>query len=167
MTPGPRRIGGTTWLAVAVAVLLPALAWMQYDWVTQLAAADRDRRERTLRTAASQFTAAIDTELSRIGGSLQLDGAMVERQDWDAYALRYAGATANQSPSLVRGVWYVETRSRARPRRRRAAACSRQWMPRAARPLRRRAAGPTTWPLVRSRLLKQTADGRPARRRSA
>ena len=79
------------------------------DWVTQLAAADGDRRERTLRTAASQFTAALDTELSRLGGSLQLDGAMVERQDWDAYALRYATATANQSPSLVRGVWYVET----------------------------------------------------------
>jgi two-component system, OmpR family, sensor histidine kinase SenX3 len=114
MTPRPRRIGGTTWLAVAVGLLLPALAWMQYDWVTQLAAADRDRRERTLRTAALQFTAAIDTDLSRIGGSLQLDGAMVERQDWDAYALRYAAATANQSPSLIRGVWYVETE---RPRR--------------------------------------------------
>jgi len=109
MTPARRRIGGTTWLAAAVAVLLPALAWMQYDWVTQLAAADRDRRERTLRTAAAQFTAAVDTELSRLGGSLQLDGAMVEREDWDAYALRYAAATASLSPSLVRGVWYVET----------------------------------------------------------
>ena len=84
------------WLAAAVAVLLPALAWMQYDWVTQLAAADRDRRERTLRTAAAQFTSAVDAELSRLGGSLQLDGAMVEREDWDAYALRYAAATAGQ-----------------------------------------------------------------------
>jgi two-component system sensor histidine kinase SenX3 len=114
MPTSPRRFGGTTWLAAAVALLLPILAWMQYDWVTQLAASDRERRERTLRTAAAQFTAAIDTDLSRIGGSLQLDGAMVERQDWDAYALRYAAATANQSPSLVRGVWYVETE---RPRR--------------------------------------------------
>lgn len=104
-----RRISGTTWLAAAVAVLMPVLAWMQYDWVTQLASVDRERRERTLRTAASQFTSAIDTELSRLGGSLQLDGAMVEREDWDAYALRYAAATANQSASLVRGVWYVQT----------------------------------------------------------
>ena len=97
MTPGPRRIGGTTWLAAAVAVLLPVLAWMQFDWVNQLAGADRDRRERTLRTAAAQFTAAIDTDLSRIGGSLQLDGAMVERQDWDAYAIRYAGEIGRAS----------------------------------------------------------------------
>ena len=113
MTPRAWRVGGTTWLAAAVAVLLPALAWMQYDWVNQLASADRERRERTLRTAAAQFTSAIDTELSRIGGSLQLDGAMVERQDWDAYAIRYSDATANQSPSLVRGVWYVEAIERA------------------------------------------------------
>ncbi|MGD9904610.1 MAG: sensor histidine kinase [Vicinamibacterales bacterium] len=105
----PRRIGGTTWLAAAVAVLLPALAWMQYDWVTQLATADRERRERTLRTAAAQFTSAVDNELSRLGGSLQLDGAMVERRDWDAYALRYAAATANQPPGLIRGVWFVES----------------------------------------------------------
>lgn len=109
MTPAPRRLGGITWLAAAVGLLLPALAWMQYDWAAQLATADRERRERTLRTAAAQFTAAVDTELSRLGGSLQLDGAMVEREDWDAYALRYEAATANQSPSLVRGVWYVET----------------------------------------------------------
>ena len=74
---------------------------MQYDWVNQLASADRDRRERTLRTAAAQFTSAIDTELSRIGGSLQLDGAMVERQDWDAYAIRYAGR--DRQPVAVAG----------------------------------------------------------------
>jgi signal transduction histidine kinase len=109
MTPAPRRVGGLTWLAAAVGLLLPALAWMQYDWAAQLATADRERRERTMRTAAAQFTAAVDTELSRLGGSLQLDGAMVEREDWDAYALRYEAATANQAPSLVRGVWYVET----------------------------------------------------------
>jgi signal transduction histidine kinase len=150
MTPRRRRIGGTTWLAVAVGLLLPATAWMQYDWVTQLAAADRDRRERTLRTAASQFTAALDTELSRLGGSLQLDGAMVERQDWDAYALRYAAATANQSPALVRGVWYVERVGRQDDEMR---LVLRQWMP------EQRTFDVVSWPddlaTVRGQLLKQ------------
>jgi signal transduction histidine kinase len=179
MRSRPRRIGGTTWLAVAVGVLLPALAWMQYDWVTQLASSDRDRRERTLRTAAAQFTAALDTELSRLGGSLQLDGAMVERQDWDAYALRYAAATANQSPSLVRGVWYVERAGRReerdrdgdrdrrdrddRERDRRdndrdepVRLVLRQWMP------EQRTFEEVAWPddlaTVQAQLLKQTAD---------
>jgi two-component system sensor histidine kinase SenX3 len=179
MRASPRRVGGTTWLAAAVALLLPILAWMQYDWVTQLASADRDRRERTLRTAAAQFTAAIDTELSRLGGNLQLDGAMVERQDWDAYALRYAAATANQSPSLVRGVWYVERvrpgegRDRGRDRRDRnrddtghdrrdddadapIRLVLRQWRP------EQRTFDEVAWPAdlagVQAQLLKQAAD---------
>ena len=102
------RLGGTTWLAAAVALLLPALAWMQYDWVNQLATADRERRERTLRAAGAQFTAAVDAEVSRLGGSLQLDGAMVERRDWDAYALRYDSAVNDGAGALVSGVWFVE-----------------------------------------------------------
>ncbi|MBI4486207.1 MAG: hypothetical protein HY655_09375, partial [Acidobacteria bacterium] len=35
-------------LAAAVVVLLPALAWLQYSWLEQIADADRERRERTL-----------------------------------------------------------------------------------------------------------------------
>lgn len=102
------RFGGTAWLAAAVALLLPALAWVQYDWVNQLATADRERRERTLRAAGAQFTAAVDAEVSRLGGSLQLDGAMVERRDWEAYALRYDSAVDNGAGALVAGVWFVE-----------------------------------------------------------
>lgn len=109
MARGSRALGGGTWLVIAVLLLLPALAWLQYDWVNQLALADRDRRERTLRAAASQFTSAVDTELSRVGASLQLDGAMVERRDWDAYALRYESALTNAATAaLVQHVWYVE-----------------------------------------------------------
>ena len=108
------RFAKTTWLAATVAVLLPALAWLQYDWVNQLATADRDRREHTLRGAAAQFTSAVDGELSRVGASLQLDGAMVERHDWDAYAIRYEGAMANAATaSLVKQVWLIEALGRA------------------------------------------------------
>jgi two-component system, OmpR family, sensor histidine kinase SenX3 len=102
------RFGGTTWLAAAVALLLPALAWMQYDWVNQLATADRERRERTLRAAGAQFTAAVDAEVSRLGGSLQLDSAMLERRDWEAYGLRYDSAVDDGAGALVAGVWFVE-----------------------------------------------------------
>lgn len=102
------RFGGTTWLAATVALLLPALAWMQYDWVNQLATADRERRERTLRAAGAQFTAAVDAEVSRLGGSLQLDSAMLERRDWEAYGLRYDSAVDDGAGALVAGVWFVE-----------------------------------------------------------
>ncbi|MEZ5291567.1 MAG: HAMP domain-containing sensor histidine kinase [Vicinamibacterales bacterium] len=107
MTRRPRALGSTPWLAATVAILLPALAWLQYDWVNQLATADRERRERTLRAAAAQFTATLDAEIGRLGGSLQLDGAMVERRDWDAYGLRYDSAMVS-APGLVTGVWLAE-----------------------------------------------------------
>ncbi len=102
------RFGGTTWLAATVALLLPALAWVQYDWVNQLATADRERRERTLRAAGAQFTAAVDAEVSRLGGSLQIDSAMLERRDWEAYGLRYDSAVDDGAGALVAGVWFVE-----------------------------------------------------------
>ncbi len=102
------RFRGTTWLAATVALLLPALAWLQYDWANQLAAASRERRERTLRAASAQFTGAVNTEVSRLGGSLQLDGAMVERRDWDAYALRYDSVIESGAGALVAGVWFVD-----------------------------------------------------------
>lgn len=108
MTRAPRSLGATPWLAAAVALLLPALAWLQYDWVNQLATADRERRERTLRAAGAQFTSALDAEVARLGAGLQLDGAMVERRDWDAYALRYDGAIDDGLGAFVSGVWFVE-----------------------------------------------------------
>ena len=104
----PRSLGATPWLAATVAILLPTLAWLQYDWVNQLATADRERRERTLRAAGAQFTAAVDAEVSRLGGGLQLDGAMVERHDWDAYALRYDAAIDGGTSVLEPQVWFAE-----------------------------------------------------------
>lgn len=104
----PRSLGATPWLAATVALLLPALAWLQYDWVNQLATADRERRERTLRAASAQFTAAVDADLARLAGGLQLDGAMVERRDWDAYALRYDAALDGGAGNLEPQVWFAE-----------------------------------------------------------
>ena len=110
MTRASLRFAKTTWLAATVAVLLPALAWLQYDWANQIADAERDRSRRTLRAAATQFTSAVDAELSRVSANLQLDGAMVERKDWDAYALRYESAVANAATAaLVKQVWFVES----------------------------------------------------------
>jgi signal transduction histidine kinase len=80
---------------------------------------------------------------------------MVERQDWDAYALRYAAATANQSPSLVRGVWYVE-KARGQDHDDDGELVLRQWMP------EQRTFDVVPWPddlaTVRAQLVKQTSD---------
>ena len=49
------RPSGLTILTAALLVLLPALAVLQYRWVGQVSAAERDRMERNLRVGAYQF----------------------------------------------------------------------------------------------------------------
>ena len=93
-----------------VMLLVPALAWMQYQWLGQLSEAERERMQRTLRTAAAQFANEFDMELSRTLIGLQVDGATIRDQNWSAYAQRYsAWASSASEPRLVRDVWLVDT----------------------------------------------------------
>jgi two-component system sensor histidine kinase SenX3 len=99
-----------TILVGVVMLLVPTLAWMQYQWLGQLSTAERERMQRTLRTAAAQFATEFDTELSRTLVSLQVDAQMVRDQNWTAYAQRYSiWANSAIEPRLVRDVWLVDT----------------------------------------------------------
>ncbi len=103
------RVSPVTILVAIVMLLVPALAWMQYQWLGQLSEAERDRMQRTLRTAAAQFANEFDNELSRTLVSLQIDGATIRDQNWAAYAQRYAAWAAGASDArLVRDVWLVD-----------------------------------------------------------
>jgi signal transduction histidine kinase len=104
------RVSGVTALAAAVLVLLPALAWLQYSWLDQIAAADRDRRERTLQTAASQLAQEFDGELAKAVAGLQLEATMVVEQMWNRYAARYqAWAATAIAPEIVKAIYFVES----------------------------------------------------------
>lgn len=104
--------------AAAIVVLLPALAWLQYSWLDQIAVADRDRRERTVRTAATQLAQEFDLELGKAFFALQVDTTMVEPRGWPAYASRYAAwTTAAANPRMVQGVYLASApRSGATPK---------------------------------------------------
>jgi len=98
-----------TILAALVMLLVPALAWMQYQWLGQLSEAERERMQRTLRTAAAQFANEFDTELSRTLVSLQIDGTSLRYQNWQEYASQYSRwASATSEPRIVRDVWLVD-----------------------------------------------------------
>ena len=104
------RFSAVTILVGIVLLLVPALAWMQYQWLGQLSTAERERMQRTLRTAAAQFATEFDTELSRTLVSLQVDGQTIRDQNWTGYAQRYsAWATSASEPRLVRDVWLEDT----------------------------------------------------------
>jgi signal transduction histidine kinase len=104
------RVSPVTILVAIVMLLLPALAWMQYQWLGQLSEAERERMQRTLRTAASQFANEFDTELARTLVSLQVDGEALRDQNWNGYAQQYSRWSASVSePRIVRDVWLVDT----------------------------------------------------------
>ena len=110
MTIGKQRVSAVTILVGLVMLLVPALAWMQYQWLGQLSTAERERMQRTLRTAAAQFATEFDTELSRTLISLQVDGPTLRDQNWTAYAQRYSQWSASTTEArIVRDVWLVDT----------------------------------------------------------
>ena len=105
-----RRISAVSILVGIVLLLVPALAWMQYQWLGQLSVAERERMQRTLRTAAAQFATDFDTEMARTLGGLQVESAQLRDENWAAYAQRYTVWTNSVSvPQLVRDVWLVDT----------------------------------------------------------
>ena len=111
MTFGKRPVSAVTILVGLVMLLVPALAWMQYQWLGQLSTAERERMQRTLRTAAAQFATEFDTELSRTLISLQVDGQTLRTENWAAYAQQRYSVWANSSsePRLVKDIWLVDT----------------------------------------------------------
>lgn len=109
MTPRRLRASGLSILAAAVLVLLPALAWLQYSWLDQIADADRDRRERTLQTAATQLAQDFDGELAKAANALQIESSIVEQQAWSRYAARYQSwIETAPAPQIVKAVYFSE-----------------------------------------------------------
>ena len=105
-----RRISAVTVLVGLVMLLVPALAYMQYQWLGQLSTAERERMQRTLRTAAAQFATEFDTELSRALVGLQVDGPTIRDENWTGYAQRFSAWTSGTTePRLVREVLLVDT----------------------------------------------------------
>jgi signal transduction histidine kinase len=98
-----------TLLTVALLVLLPMLAVLQYQWAGQLSDAERERMQRNMQNAAAQFSDAFDHEIGRAFIALQVDGSIVRDQAWDRYAERYtAWFTTAAYPSIVANVYLID-----------------------------------------------------------
>ncbi|MEO8678688.1 MAG: HAMP domain-containing sensor histidine kinase [Vicinamibacterales bacterium] len=110
MQVGARRFSAVTVLVGIVMLLVPALAWMQYQWLGQLSQSESERMHRTLRTAASQFAVDFDSELSKAMVGLQVEGSVLRDRNWTSYAQRYTGWVDGAStPKMLREVLLVES----------------------------------------------------------
>lgn len=104
MRPAARRPLALYLVAGGALLLLPIMALLQYRWIGQVSDAERERRERTLKTATSQVAQDLDVELFRAFAGLQVDGDTLKADDWTLYANRATAWRAVTAPGIVRDV---------------------------------------------------------------
>ncbi len=107
------RPSGLTLLTCGLLVLLPAVALLQYRWVGEVSAAERERMGANLRNATQQFRDAFDLEVGRAFLNLQV-GPFTARDGWsDQYSDRYdAWMDTAEHPRIVSAVMVVDAPDR-------------------------------------------------------
>jgi signal transduction histidine kinase len=94
---------------VALLILLPTLAVLQYQWVGQLSTATRERLQRNVRIAAAQFREGFDVEILRAVLSLQVGQATAREGVSERYAERYnTWLNTAAHPQIVSDVLVVD-----------------------------------------------------------
>jgi signal transduction histidine kinase len=95
-------------------ILLPLLAVLQYRWIGEVSAAERDRLESSLRLASDHFASDFDSELARLSSNFQFrDGfpesgePVVERyQNW---------SETSGYPRLIRNIYLLKANPDSEP----------------------------------------------------
>lgn len=104
-----RRLSGMFVLASVLALLLGVLAVLQYRWVGQLSADERDRIKDHLKDSADEFAEDFNRELTRAFFWLQV-GPVIRQEDTpepDAQRYERWYSTA-ESPELIAGIYQVD-----------------------------------------------------------
>ena len=95
-------------------ILLPALAIVQYRWIGEVSAAERDRLESSVRAASDGFASDFDAELARTAMSFQIREGFPE--DGGAVLQRYQSwLDAASYPRLIRSISLIRTSPNASP----------------------------------------------------
>lgn len=103
-------------LGVALAALL-VLTTLQYQWVTQVSAAARERMQTNMQVGAERLRDDVNRELARAYLSFQIRADTVNDRDWARYARRYDNwFNTAPYPRLVKQVYLVEINQRGRVR---------------------------------------------------
>ncbi len=94
-------------LAALLAMML--LASLQYHWVGQVSAGERERMQANLHAGALRFSEDFDREIARVYLNFQMDAATLRDRAWWRYSRRYSDWLSNAPyPGLVRDVFLVE-----------------------------------------------------------
>lgn len=95
-------------LTLALLVLLPILAILQYRWMGQVSEGERERLQKTLREGADRFAADFDRELARIFISFQTIPFEKEKSGEAFTSCLTHWAQESAYPQLIKDVYLVK-----------------------------------------------------------
>ncbi len=96
-------------VVAGLALTLLILAFLQYHWIGQVSAADRERMELSLNTSAAQFIQDFRREMLRPAQAFRPDPIIAASRDWDHYIRRYEEwQRTAPDRDLLSGVFLVE-----------------------------------------------------------
>src|SRR5262245_49762900 len=106
-----RRFSWQLPAAAAMLVVLIVLATLQYRWLGDVSQAERERMRASLRSRATDFAQAFDTELSRAYTAFHVDGDQLADPVATLTAAQARWQSAAASPAVVRAVYLLDRKS--------------------------------------------------------
>ena len=108
------RSKSSVFLVSLLLILLPLFAILQYRWIGEVSAAERDRLETSLRDASNRFASDFDQELARVSTGFQIRDGFPE--NGQGLLQRYQAWSENAAyPQLVRSIDVLRTAQDAAP----------------------------------------------------
>jgi two-component system phosphate regulon sensor histidine kinase PhoR len=102
-----RRPSSTLILVLILLVLLPFLAYKQYEWLGKVSTSEREQMLENMRSAADRFRDDFDREITRIQSSFQLSGEASSTLQSQAASLYSVWEREAPYPKLVDNVFLI------------------------------------------------------------
>lgn len=111
------KLPSNTALVAALAVLLVLMAALQYYWLGEISAGERERLQSLVDSGAARFGEDFDLEIAGAFLGLQINADTVRTQTWDRYAQRVDHWRARSAhPNLVGEIYLVQVFENGRMR---------------------------------------------------
>src|SRR5258706_13023833 len=104
-----RTFSGLLIIVGGLLLLLPLLAYLQYDWLGKVSEREREQMQTALRLKLSQFSADFDSEIARIFLQFEHRPDRVQNPAED-YAKIYAHwKSTAPHPELIRDIFFMQS----------------------------------------------------------
>jgi signal transduction histidine kinase len=101
----PQRTFSSVLIIVSLAVLLVALAALQYRWSGQVRDAERERMHTSLLAATNQFRLHFNSEFRQLGMLFRPEGTVLTHRDWNSLAASFDAVLKQSNRRLVSSIY--------------------------------------------------------------